>query len=115
MRIPVDKAFGFVNQTVAVQLDKFFRHGFAQALVHGETFALPVQRRTQTAQLTDDLSAGFRFPFPHFFNEFFTSEIVAGNPLFAQHTLDDHLRRNAGVIRPRLPQNVFALHTLVTD
>ena len=103
IRIPVNQTFRAVNQSFFIQRYKLLTHGAAKSFVHCKTFARPIQRSPQTAQLIGDLAAGFGFPFPDLFNKLFTSQIMSGNAVFGQQTFNDHLRGNTGMIRAGLP------------
>ena len=53
------------------------------------------------------------FPLPDFFEEFFAAEIVARQSLRIQLTLDNDLRRDAGMVGARLSQGIGAAHAMV--
>ncbi len=60
------EAFAAVDQVFFVQANKDFFHGIGKPLVHGEALALPVHGVAETAHLTGNGAAGFRFPLPDF-------------------------------------------------
>ncbi len=96
-----------------VEFDEDFDDGLGQALVHREAFAAPVARRAEALQLVDDGAAAFGFPGPDLFQERFAADLAAAGFLALHHlALDDHLRRDAGVVGARLPEHVLAAHAL---
>jgi len=114
--IPVNQALAAVNQVFFVQADEDFFHGVGKAFIHGEALALPVHGVAETAHLTGNGAARFRFPLPDFVDERVATVVVAGFPFFSGNfTLNHHLGRDTRVVSPRLPQGVFALHALVAD
>ena len=54
--------------------------------------------------LLRDLAAGLFFPLPDALDEFLAAEIALAIALAIQQALDDHLRRDAGVVHAGLPQ-----------
>ena len=114
--IPVNQALAAVNQVFFVQADEDFFHGVGKAFIHGEALALPVHGVAETAHLTGNGAARFRFPLPDFVDERVATVVVAGFPFFSGNfTLNHHLGRDTRVVSPRLPQGVFTLHALVAD
>ena len=115
-RIPVYQAFATVNQVFFIQTNENFFHRIGQAFVHGEAFTLPVHGVAETAHLTGNGAAGFRFPFPDFVDESFAAVVVTGFTFFCGNlALNDHLGSDPGVVSTDLPQGVFALHALIAD
>lgn len=81
-----------------------------------EAFALPVHGVAQTAHLTGNGAAGFRFPLPDFVDEGIAAIVVAGFTLFCGNlALNHHLGSDPGVVSTDLPQGVFTLHALIAD
>jgi hypothetical protein len=52
---------------------------------------------------------------PHAFGEGVAAQVVAGFAFLPKLTLDDHLRRDTGVIGARLPQGIVTLHAMVAN
>ena len=98
-----------------MHLHKHFRDRLVAALVHGEPLPVPVAGRAEFLKLGDNPSAVLFFPVPCALEEPFPAEIVLVDPLFLQLLDDLHLGGDGGVIRPRLPERVIALHPLVAD
>ncbi len=116
LRVPVHQAFATVNQVFFVQADKDFFHGIGKTFVHGEALALPVNGVAETAHLTGNGAAGFRFPLPDFVDKRIAAVVVTGFTFFSGNlALNHHLGRDPSVVGADLPQGVFTLHTLVTD
>ena len=115
-RVPVNQAFAAVDQVFFVQANKDFFHGIGKPLVHGEALALPVHGVAETAHLTGNGAAGFRFPLPDFVDKGVAAVVVAGFPFFSGNlTLNHHLGSDTCVVGTGLPQSVFALHALVAN
>ena len=57
-------------------------------------------------------ATGLRLPVPDFINECVATEIVACNAVRLKLALHEHLRRNACVIGPYLPQGAATFHTV---
>ena len=115
-RVPVYQAFATVNQVFFIQTNENFFHRIGQTFVHGEAFTLPVDGVAETAHLTGNGAAGFRFPFPDFVDESFAAVVVTGFTFFCGNlALNDHLGSDPGVVSTDLPQGVFALHALIAD
>ena len=113
LRVPVDEALVLVDQPFAVELDEHLAHGRAQSLVHGEAFARPVAGGAEPLQLVDDRAARLRLPRPDPFEKFRAAQgATIGLLAFRELALDDHLRRDAGMVGARLPQHVLAAHAL---
>ena len=111
-RVPVHQAFAAVDQAFLVQAHEHFGDRARQIRVHGELVARPVDRGAEAAHLARDGAAGFAFPFPDAFDEFFAAEIEPMFAFRAELALDHHLRRDAGVVGARLPQRRVAAHAV---
>ena len=111
--VPVDQALVLVDQPLAMQLHEDLEDGLGQALVHGEAFAAPVAGGAEALQLVDDGSAALGLPGPDALEEGLAAHLPAAR-LLALHelTLDDHLGRNARMVRARLPEHILAAHAL---
>ena len=112
-RIPVDQPLAAVNQPLVVQADKRLAHRARHVVVHREAFAAPVERRAEAAQLLRDHAARLFLPLPHLFNKGVAPEREARLAAGLQLPLDDHLRRDAGVVSADLPQRLVARHAPV--
>ena len=113
LRVPIDEALVLVDEAGAVEIDEHLAHGAGQSLVHGEALARPVAGGAEPLQLVDDQPARLVLPLPDAGDELVAAEIPAVR-LLALHQLplDHHLRGDAGMIHPRLPQHVAAAHAL---
>jgi len=113
--VPVDQTLAAVDQTVFVQANKGFFHGFGQAVIHGEAFAAPVYGRAKATDLTADVAAGLVFPFPDLVQELLAAQVMAVQTLCFDLTLNQHLGGDTRVVGARLPQGVATLHAAETD
>ncbi len=114
-RAPVNDAVSTVDQIFFIEAAEDFENRFAQPLIHCETLAVPVARRTQLFKLIDNGAAVFLFPVPDFFQEGFAFEIVATLALFGQLALHHVLGGDSGVVGARHPQCILALHAPPTN
>ena len=113
-RIPVDQALAAVDQPFSVQPHEHLGHCARQPRVHGEALARPVDRISQAPHLGADGAAGLLLPLPHALEEGLAGKIGALHALGVQLPLDHHLRGDARVVGPGLPQGIAATHALVT-
>ena len=115
VRAPVDDAAALIDQTLFVEGDEDLADGFGAALVHREAGAVPVAGGAQTLLLLHDAVAVLVLPVPDLLQEFFTTQIVAGQTLLAELLLHLDLRGDSGVIDARNHERGAALHPLVAD
>ncbi len=113
--IPVDQAFAAVDQSFVVKTHEGLAHRPGQPLVHGEALAGPVHRGAHAAQLPGDGSAGMILPLPHAAQKLLPADVLPGESLAIELTLDDDLRRDTRVVHSCLPERVVALHAVVAD
>jgi len=113
--VPVDQPLIAIDQAILMHIDKDFTDSSRQTIIHGKAFARPIWRRAQRLQLAADRAARLIFPFPDFFNEFFTAQVTAINTISRQHPFHHHLCGNAGVVHPWLPERVPTTHAVKSD
>src|SRR5690606_23589243 len=70
--------------------------------------------RTQTTDLTGNVTARLFFPFPDFFDELFTAQVMTANAFCTKLTFYHHLGGNTGMVSTRLPKRIFTRHTVKT-
>ena len=83
--------------------------------VHRKLLSAPIATCAEPPQLSCDRPAAFGFPVPDFLDELLAREVAAFLATFGHLPLDNHLRRNAGMIGPRDPQRVLALQPRMAD
>src|SRR5215469_11617530 len=111
LRVPVDQPFVLVNEPRTIKLYKNFKNRTRKPLIHREALTRPVTRGAQPLKLIDDGAATLRFPFPDSLEESLAPHLAPAFLLpLHQLTLDNHLRRDAGVVGARLPEHVLAAH-----
>ena len=115
LRTPVDDPGAFVYISLLVQADKHFLHGFGTALIHCETFPVPVAGDAQLLQLVLDGSGIFLFPLPGPLQEAFASQFFLIDALFLKLVCHLYFCGDGCMIRPRNPQGVIPLHSLIAD
>ncbi len=113
--VPIDQPLVTVDQPLLVKLDEDLAHRGRETGIHGETLARPIGRGTEPAQLPRDGPARLLFPRPHALDEALAAELVAVGLLELDLALDDHLRRNARMVGPGLPQRIETLHPVIAD
>ena len=109
-RTPVDDVVALVDEPFVEELREHLRHGLRAAFVEREALALPVRRVAEHALLVDDRAAVLPLPLPHALDERLAPEVLAALALLLECLLDDVLRRDPRVVRPRQPQRVEAAH-----
>ena len=75
--VPVHEAAVAVDQLFGVEGDEDAADGLAQAVVHGETLAWPIERGAEAAELGGDSAAGLSLPLPDAIDECLASEDLA--------------------------------------
>ena len=109
-RAPVHDVRAAIDQPLLVQPDKRLAHRHREPLVHGEVFALPVDRGAEPLHLAKNRAAVVPPPLPHALDEGLAAQLLPGRA-FARHlALHQHLRRNAGMVGARNPQHPVAAH-----
>ena len=78
-RTPVDDSRTLVDISFFVKFDENFLNRLGTALIHRETFAVPVSGRAELVELVDDAGAVYLLPVPACLKELVTSEIVLVN------------------------------------
>ena len=114
-RTPVHDPVGPIQEAALVQVHEVPEHRPDVLLVHREPLAPVVQRRPEPAELPHDHAAVVIEPLPGPLDERLAAEVVAGQPLFRQLTLDDVLRRDAGVVVSGLPEDREPAHPVPAD
>ncbi len=112
-RIPVHQALAAVDQSLFVQAHEHLGHRTRQHRVHGEAVARPIHRVPEPAHLRSDGAAGLLLPFPHPLEEGLARQVGAPHALGVQLSFHHHLRGDAGVVGPRLPQGSVPAHTVI--
>ena len=115
-RIPVDEAFAAIDEPLVVEVDEDLEDRRRQPVIHGEAGARPVAGRAEAFQLPEDRALGFALLLPDALDEGLAAHVGAADIAFlGQFALDDHLGRDPGMVRARLPERVIALHALPAD
>ena len=115
-RAPVHHAFAAVDVALFVELDEHLADGGAEAIVHGEAFAVPVAGRAELAELPDDRAAVELLPFPDAFDELLAAERAAVDAfLLAEDLVDLAFRGDAGVVGAGEPADFLAHHAVPAD
>src|SRR5262245_26644558 len=111
---PVNESLRSVQQAVFPEANEGFLHRKRKALVHGKTLMLPIAGDTERLELVQNRASRFFFPFPDSGHELVAPNLCSAQPLSGQTALDDVLRRDAGMVRPRDPEHAIAIHSFVT-
>ena len=111
MRVPVHQPLAAEDQPLVVEVDEDLEHRLVEARVHGEAVAREVEAVAEPPRLFEDRPARLLLPLPDPGDESLAPHLaprdVAG---LRQLALDHHLRRDPGMVEPRLPQHVVAAH-----
>ena len=109
--VPIDEPFVLVCEPLAIELNEHLGDRAREALVEREALAAPVAGGAEALELRHDRSARFRLPRPHALDERLAAQSAPVGLLpLHEHALDDHLRRDAGMVDARLPQHVASVH-----
>ena len=111
-RAPVDDVLAAINQALLIQPDEDLAHGAGKIFVHGEVFAVPINRRAEALHLVQDGAAVELLPFPNSLDEFLAAKVASLLAFRGQLALDHHLRGNAGMVCPRQPQRDEPAHAV---
>ena len=114
-RIPVDDKFTTVDPALLVELYKDLTNRFWQTFVKGETLTRIVYREPHLAPLFLDSRRIFVFPFPNFFKEFFTAEVVTADAVLSQTRFYFSLSGNPSMVHTWKPKRIKTLHVFLTD
>src|SRR5690606_27416700 len=74
--------------------------------------ARPVDRIAESALLPRDRVARLFFPLPHALHECLAPDVATVFALGIELAFDDHLRRDAGVVRAWLPERIAPVHAM---
>jgi hypothetical protein len=112
---PVDQAFPAVDQALLVEGDEHLAHGLGTRTVEGEHLAVPVGGGSELLELVQDLATGGLPPGPHPLEEGLAAELVTVGALGGELPLHHVLGGDPGVVGPRDPHRVAALHPSSAD
>ena len=108
--IPVDHVLAAIDEPPLPQPHEGLAHRPRQPRVHREALTRPVATRADLLELPNDRPAVLLLPFPDMLQEFLAPDLTPVDPLLAQMPFDQHLRRDAGMVGPREPEDVIAAH-----
>ena len=109
--VPVYHAHTTINQSLIVEVNKNLDNAFRALIVHGESGAIPVARRTYTAQLLKDDTTMFFGPFPSVLQEFFTGKVGLLNTAFSKSIYYLCFGCYRSVVGTRHPTSILTFHT----
>ena len=115
MRTPVDNTFSTIDQSLVVQLHKYFLDCLGASLIHSETLSVPVAGRTDLFQLFYNAATVLLLPVPNMLQELLSADIILGNALLPKLFHYLCLCGNGCVVGSRYPECLIALHSLKTD
>ncbi len=115
MRTIVDQIFALIDQAALIQGHECLADRFGKPLVHSEALMAPVTGGSDGLDLLADDVVVLLLDGPGTLQELLTSQILAAQPLFGKHTLDDVLRGDTGMVGSRHPQGALSAHAPVPD
>ena len=110
-RAPVHDVLTAINKSLFPKTHENLAHGTVEVFVHGEVLARPVNRIAEPLHLLENIAAVEATPLPHAFDELLTSKVGAFCPFACELSLNQHLRRNAGVVCTGNPERDFTTHS----
>ena len=113
--VPVDQSFAAVDQAVVEEFEECVAHGGRTHVVHGETGAFPVTRRSHGLELFEDCCLVFVLPRLGGLDECFAPHIESFDAIGQESLLDNGLGGNASMVSARHPQGWFAQHAVEAD
>ena len=114
-RTEIDDLIALVDIALVIQIDKDFFNCLRAALVHCETFPIPIGRRANLLKLIDNPCAVLILPFPAFLKKAVSTELILVQSLLLKMLNNLNLSRNCGVVYTRLPKGIVPLHLLITN
>src|SRR5579884_414590 len=111
-RTPVDQPLGPIDQPFPIKPDKDLADRTGEPGVEGKALPLPITRRPQAFELSQDRPAGGLFPSPDPLDELLSTELMSVEFLLYKLALDDVLCGDAGVIGSGDPKCVETAHPL---
>ena len=110
LRVPVHHAQTAVDKSLFVEVHEHLQHALRALLIHSERCAVPIARRTETAQLLEDDSTMFVCPVPSVLKELFASEVALLDALLCKTIYYLSLCSNRSVVGARYPTSILSLH-----
>ena len=109
---PVHHAFATVNETFFVEVHKHAHDAAIVVFIKSKALAAPVTGGAKLLELIDDDVALFVFPFPDFFDQLFTSQIIAvfDDALFFERLFHHVLRGQTCVVSAWQPEHFLPCH-----
>ena len=114
-RTPVDQPLTTVDQAFLIQAHEHFADGTRKAFFKGEALPGPVAGISDAADLLRNEVSVLPLPCPDTFYELFPAQVVTGQTLFTKLPFHHVLSGYPGMIGPRQPQCIKALHSLATN
>ena len=115
MRTPVDNTLSTIDQSLVVQIDKYFLDCLGASLIHGETLSVPVAGRTDLFQLFYNAATVLLLPVPNMLQKLLSADIILGNTLLPKFFHYLCLCGNGCMVGSRYPECLITLHSLKTD
>ena len=109
---PVDQPVVPVDKPLFIKAYEDLANRRGKTLVHGEALALPVAGSAKPLQLIDYLATRFRLPCPDSFDKGLTADLMSARIFRCKLPFNHVLRRDAGMVGTRHPQDGVAGHPL---
>ena len=110
--VPVDDVGAAIDEALLVEADEGLFDRDAEAVVHGEVFAAPVDACAEALHLVEDGAAVVASPLPDALDKGLAAELLPGCAFVGELALHHHLRRDAGVVGSGNPERRLAAHAV---
>ena len=114
-RVPVYHTYTAIDQSFFKQVYEYFQYAFRTFFVHRESRTVPIAGSTQFAQLFQDNTSMFFFPFPGMFQKFVAGQVRFLDALLSQSVYNLRFSSDRSMVGARYPTSIFPKHAGTTD
>ena len=114
-RIPVYHTYTAIDQSLFKQVYEYFQYAFRTFFVHRESRTVPITGCTQFAQLFQDNTSVFFFPFPGMFQKFVTGQVCFLDSLLSQSVYNLCFSSDRSMVGARHPASILSKHAGTAD
>ena len=114
-RIPVYHTYTAIDQSLFKQVHEYFQYAFRTFFVHRESRTVPITGCTQFAQLFQDNTSVFFFPFPGMFQKLVAGQVRFLDSLLSQSVYNLCFSSDRSMVGARHPASILSKHAGTTD